>query len=192
MTLSVAAGTMSTMTKGDDVAVAGLDTPVGRLTVAVTPVGLACVTWSGRVLPGAGAGVTDPARTALVTAQLAEYFHGTRRTFDIPIDWRHVSGAARTVLQTLHSTVGYGDSVTYGELATRSGTTVPARGIGAVMGSNPLPIVVPCHRVIAHDGLGGYSGGEGRNGLETKRWLLTLEGVLPPTFDWNPTRLDGE
>ncbi|WP_026876372.1 methylated-DNA--[protein]-cysteine S-methyltransferase [Jiangella gansuensis] len=176
----------------DDVAVGGLDTPVGPLAVAVTRAGLASLGW------GVPAGLTgrsrlpvvdDSDRTAPVLTQLAEYFAGQRQHFDVPIDWRHVTGSARTVLGTLHHTVGYGASVTYGELAARSGTGVPARGIGGIMGANPIPIVVPCHRVLAHDGLGGYSGGSGGNGLEVKRWLLTLEGVLPPTFDWNPARL---
>jgi methylated-DNA-[protein]-cysteine S-methyltransferase len=84
------------------------------------------------------------------------------------------------VLSTLFSTVPYGHVVTYGELAERSGTGVPARGIGSIMGSNPIPIIVPCHRVIAGSGLGGFSGGDG---VESKRWLLTLEGYLPPTLD---------
>ena len=73
-------------------------------------------------------------------------------------------------------------------LARRAGLaedgTVPvARVVGQVMGSNPCPIIVPCHRVVAGDGLGGYSGGDG---LETKRWLLIFEGALPPTLDWDP------
>ena len=81
----------------------------------------------------------------------------------------------------LYDTVPYGRVVTYGELAARSGTGIPARGVGAVMGSNPVPLIVPCHRVVSGDGLGGYSGG----GVEVKRWLLTLEGALPPTLDWD-------
>ena len=75
----------------------------------------------------------------------------------------------------LYSTVPYGRVVTYGELASRTG--IPARGIGSIMGSNPIPIVVPCHRVVAGDGLGGFSGG---TGVESKRRLLTLEGYLSP------------
>jgi methylated-DNA-[protein]-cysteine S-methyltransferase len=82
------------------------------------------------------------------------------------------------VLQALYE-IPYGKVVTYGELAARSGTGVPARGIGSIMGANPLPIVVPCHRVVAGNGLGGFSGGVG---VETKRWLLTHEGYLQPTL----------
>ena len=90
----------------------------------------------------------------------------------------------------LFDSVGYAETVSYGTLARRvqsaGGTLVPARAIGQIMGSNPIPLIVPCHRVVAADGLGGYSGGIG---LEVKRWLLTFEGALPPTLDWEPTRL---
>jgi methylated-DNA-[protein]-cysteine S-methyltransferase len=66
------------------------------------------------------------------------------------------------------------------------GTLIPARAIGQIMGSNPIPLIVPCHRVVAADGLGGYSGG---TGLRVKRWLLTFEGSLPPTLYWEPSRV---
>jgi methylated-DNA-[protein]-cysteine S-methyltransferase len=89
------------------------------------------------------------------------------------------------VLQLLHAGVGYGQTVSYQELGTRSdlGSTLPPhevpRAIGGIMGSNPIPVVVPCHRVIASGGgLGGFGGG-----LETKRRLLALEGALPQTLD---------
>jgi methylated-DNA-[protein]-cysteine S-methyltransferase len=175
----------------DDIAVGGVAAPVGRVTVAVTRAGLADVSWgsddemAARVAARGGvAVVAGPERVGPVLTQLAEYFSGTRREFGIPVDWRFYSRGQRAVLETLYTTVPYGASVTYGELAARSGTGVPARGIGAIMGSNPIPIVVPCHRVLAADGLGGYSGGNGDDGLAVKRWLLTLEGVLPPTLDW--------
>ena len=172
----------------DDVAVGELSTPVGQVAVAATHDGLAAVGWcSPAALAGrCGAPVTtDEGRVAPVLAQLAAYFRGERRGFDLPIDWRFTAaGSQRDVLQALHARIGFGTSTTYGELAVLSGTGVPARGIGAIMGSNPIPIVVPCHRVLAHDGLGGYSGGSGRDSLEVKRWLLALEGVLPPTLDW--------
>ena len=79
-------------------------------------------------------------------------------------------------------TVRYGDTITYGELAELSGTGVPARAIGGIMAANPVPIIIPCHRVVASDGLGGYSGGEPGRHLETKRWLLENEGALPPSL----------
>ncbi|MGP3920128.1 methylated-DNA--[protein]-cysteine S-methyltransferase [Nonomuraea sp. 10N515B] len=113
-----------------------------------------------------------------MVAELNAYFAGELKEFETPVDWRLMSGARLQVLQALHK-VPYGTAVTYGELARLSGSTVPARGIGSIMGSNPIPIVVPCHRVIAGNGLGGFSGGEG---VETKRWLLTYEGYLQPTL----------
>ena len=99
-------------------------------------------------------------------------------TLDLPA----LEPTTLAVLRTLADTVGYGETITYGELAKRSGTGVPARAIGAVMGANPVPIIIPCHRVVASDGLGGYSGGEPGQGSETKRWLLEHEGALPPTL----------
>src|SRR5207342_3058002 len=121
-------------------------------------------------------------------AQLAEYFAGQRRTFDLPVDWSGMSAAQRQVLPVLLESAAYGETVTYGALARRAGLagrgTVPAaRVAGQIMGSNPCPIIVPCHRVVAGDGLGGYSGG---TGIEIKRWLLIFEGGLPPTLDWDP------
>ena len=109
-------------------------------------------------------------------AQLREYFAGERRVFDVPLDWSLTRGSQRRVLGTLFATVGYGETVTYGELAARSelgSAYTAARGVGAIMGSNPLPVVVPCHRVMAADGLGGFGGGRA-----TKEWLLAHEGVL--------------
>lgn len=171
----------------DDIVVGGLDTPTGWLSLGVTRHGLAEVGWC-REEELAGRGglpqVADDGRLAAVCDELREYFAGARRAFDVPVDWRFYSRGQRAVLETLYRTVPYGESITYGALAERARTGVPARGIGAIMGSNPIPIVVPCHRVLASDGLGGYSGGPGEDGLATKRWLLTLEGILPPTLDW--------
>jgi methylated-DNA-[protein]-cysteine S-methyltransferase len=139
--------------------------------------------------PPAGPGGAADSRADAVT-QLAEYFRGRRRSFDLPLDWSRMSGLQRRVLGVLFDSVGYGETVSYGTLARRvqpaGGTLVPARAIGQIMASNPIPLIVPCHRVVAADGLGGYSGG---TGLEVKRWLLTFEGALPPTLDWEPSRL---
>jgi methylated-DNA-[protein]-cysteine S-methyltransferase len=120
-------------------------------------------------------------------AQVTEYFAGQRRAFELPVDWSGMSPAQRQVLPVLVAAAGYGETVTYGELARRAGladgSTVPAaRVAGQIMGSNPCAVVVPCHRVVASDGLGGYSGG---TGIEVKRWLLIFEGALPPTLDWD-------
>ncbi|MFG3439826.1 methylated-DNA--[protein]-cysteine S-methyltransferase [Nonomuraea sp. NPDC047897] len=164
------------------VAFAEVPTPVGPFVLAVTEQGLVASGWGSRErLTGRGLGlaeVHDPDRTAFAVAELNDYFAGRLRVFETPIDWRLTSGTRRLVLQALHR-VPYGTAVTYGELAARSGSTVPARGIGSIMGSNPIPIVVPCHRVVAGNGLGGFSGGEG---VETKRRLLTHEGYLQPTL----------
>jgi methylated-DNA-[protein]-cysteine S-methyltransferase len=124
----------------------------------------------------------------LACAQVAEYFAGQRRVFDLPVDWSGMSAAQRQVLPVLLASAAYGETVTYGALARRAGLAdggqIPAaRVTGQIMGSNPCPIIVPCHRVVAGDGLGGYSGGAG---IEIKRWLLTFEGALPPTLDWDP------
>ncbi|MEU0569718.1 methylated-DNA--[protein]-cysteine S-methyltransferase [Nonomuraea sp. NPDC005983] len=163
------------------VAFAELPTPVGPFVLAVTEDGLAASGWGSRARLGERLGlaeVHDPDRTAFAVAELNDYFAGELRAFETPVDWRLTSGVRRSVLQALHA-VPYGSAVTYGELAERSGSGVPARGIGSIMGSNPIPIVVPCHRVVAGNGLGGFSGGEG---VETKRWLLTHEGYLQPTL----------
>lgn len=158
------------------VAYAALPTPVGAFHVAVTEDGLAATGW--RPLALGLDEVHDPDRTAGVVAELNRYFAGELREFETPVDWRLMAGSRVQVLRALHR-VPYGKVVTYGELATLSGTGVPARGIGSIMGGNPIPIVVPCHRVLAAGGLGGFSGGVG---VETKRWLLTHEGYLQPTL----------
>jgi methylated-DNA-[protein]-cysteine S-methyltransferase len=167
---------------------ATLGTPVGPVSVGCRPAGLAGVRF--RASPTTLAtGDRDTANTVLWSArdQLAEYFAGQRKMFDVPIDWSSCSGSQQSVLRTLLDTVGYGQTITYGELARRSGVAgegvpLPARAIGQIMGANPFPLIVPCHRVVAGNGLGGYSGG---TGIEAKRWLLTFEGALPATLDWD-------
>ncbi|WP_181275101.1 methylated-DNA--[protein]-cysteine S-methyltransferase [Brevibacterium oceani] len=115
--------------------------------------------------------------------QLRTYFDGRLGDFDLPVDFGQVSDVARTVLTTLAERVPAGTTVTYGELAEASGTGIPARAVGGIMGLNPIPIIVPCHRVVAGDGLGGYSGGLPGHELETKRRLLEFEDALPrPLF----------
>jgi methylated-DNA-[protein]-cysteine S-methyltransferase len=168
--------------RGDSVAFADVATPVGPFVLAVTEAGLVASGWGSRARLADRLGlaeVHDSDRTASVVAELNAYFAGDLKEFETPVDWRLMSGTRLQVLQALHK-VPYGTAVTYGELARLSGSTVPARGIGSIMGSNPIPIVVPCHRVIAAgNGLGGFSGGEG---VETKRRLLTHEGYLQPTL----------
>jgi methylated-DNA-[protein]-cysteine S-methyltransferase len=181
---------------------ASIDTPVGPVSVACGDAGVAAVRFGA---PPAGtstagqagtSGADDSAASAQAGSpavraarrQLAEYFSGQRKEFDLPIDWSGFGPAQRQVLGLLHDDVGYGETVTYGTLAGRAGIpastdVIPARAVGQIMGSNPIPVIVPCHRVVASDGLGGYSGGAGP---EVKRWLLILEGSLPPTLDWEP------
>ncbi|MGW4793322.1 methylated-DNA--[protein]-cysteine S-methyltransferase [Nonomuraea sp. NPDC004297] len=174
--------TTPTTAAATTVSFAEVPTPVGMFVLAVTEIGLVASGWGSRAgLAGRLdlAEVHDADRTACAVAELNAYFAGELTTFTTPIDWRLMAGSRLRVLQALHE-VPYGKAVTYGELAGLSGSGVPARGIGSIMGSNPIPIVVPCHRVIAAgSGLGGFSGGEG---VETKRWLLTHEGYLPPTL----------
>ncbi len=111
--------------------------------------------------------------------RLGRYFAGEPDELDLPLDWSLTSGFNRQVLRELATGVPYGTVVGYGELARRVGQPGAAQAVGAAMGFNPLPVVVPCHRVVESDGgLGGFGGG-----LETKRRLLALEGVLPaPLF----------
>jgi methylated-DNA-[protein]-cysteine S-methyltransferase len=160
-----------------------LVTPVGPVSVGCGPAGVARVRFGS---PPQETGRSDLAAAA--RAQLAEYFSGQRKDFDLPIDWTATSGTQRQVLEVLADEVGYGTTVTYGKLAARAGLEPgsdlqPGQKVGQIMGSNPIPVIVPCHRVLASDGLGGYSGGAG---TEVKRWLLILEGALPPTLDWEP------
>lgn len=154
-----------------------LETPVGVIGVLAGPDGITRIGW--QLQPGAADTRPHPVVDGALT-QLADFFAGRLTEFDLPLDLGSVEGSTAAVLTTLYRSVGYGQSITYGDLAARSGSGVPARGIGAIMAANPLPIVIPCHRVVAHDGLGGYSGGDQGHGLETKRWLLELEGSLPP------------
>ncbi|MFC5723039.1 methylated-DNA--[protein]-cysteine S-methyltransferase [Streptomyces gamaensis] len=134
-----------------------------------------------RRLGGAPSPAPSPAHDVLAAAsqQLTEYFAGGRTVFSVPLDWSLSSGFARRVLRELAAHVPYGTVVGYQHLADRVGEPGAARAVGAAMGGNPLPVVVPCHRVVeSGGGLGGFGGG-----LETKRALLALEGVLPqPLF----------
>ena len=113
--------------------------------------------------------------------QLREYFGGQRGDFEVPLDLPPLEPTTVAVLTALRA-VRCGETVTYAELARRSGTGVPARAIGSIMAANPVPLVIPCHRVVAADGLGGFSGGDPGHELETKRWLLENEGALPPAL----------
>jgi methylated-DNA-[protein]-cysteine S-methyltransferase len=162
-----------------DVAYTTADTPVGPLVMAATDGGLLMIEFGGdatrldeiaqRVSPRI---VELPRRLDEVRRQLDQYFAGERHDFDLPLDWRLSRGFRRTVLDELVR-VPYGQITSYQALAERAGSPRAVRAVGSAMATNPIPIVVPCHRVLRGDGtLGGYGGG-----LDTKRWLLALEGV---------------
>jgi methylated-DNA-[protein]-cysteine S-methyltransferase len=162
---------------------ARVDTDVGPVSVGCTEVGVAEVRF-GPVPAQAPAGPDAP-WAATAREQISEYFAGDRTAFELPLDWRDCSGSRLAVLTLLAETVGFGETVSYGalsqRLAERDGRPeLGARAIGAIMGSNPIPLIVPCHRVVAADGLGGFSGG---CGIELKRWLLTFEGALPAMLE---------
>ncbi|MFI0963364.1 methylated-DNA--[protein]-cysteine S-methyltransferase [Streptomyces sp. NPDC021080] len=167
-------------------------TDIGPLLLAATPHGLVNVVFHasdpvrdkalGRLasrLGGEPVEAPDSPLLAEAIRQVEAYFAGERHDFDLPLDWSLVSGFNRQVLRELDSGVPFGSVVAYGDLAGRVGAPGAAQAVGVAMGSNPLPVVVPCHRVVESDGgIGGFGGG-----LETKRKLLALEGVLPePLF----------
>lgn len=167
-----------------------LETPIGLLLLAATRTGLVQVVFhaDARTVRRAltrleqlfgGPPLTGIPHLATAVSELSAYFDGRLRTFTVPLDWSLASGFSARVLRILACDVPYGGVVGYQDLADRAGEPGAARAVGAAMGSNPLPVVVPCHRVVASDGgIGGFGGG-----LETKRLLLALEGVLPaPLF----------
>ncbi len=159
-----------------------LATPVGALAVAAVDDGLRRISWTDAPPSRPSADDAAAGWVGLALDQLAAYFAGDRTSFDLPVVLTGVGAATRAVLETLATTVPAGVTVSYGELATRSGAGVPARAIGSILGSNPVPVVLPCHRVVAADGLGGYSGGHRGQGRWTKIWLLEHEGALPPAL----------
>lgn len=160
-------------------AVAVIDTGLGLLAVEASADGVARVRLPGaRSADEAAAGDERSSEHAARAAlQLVEYVVGEREEFELELDWSQVEATHRRVLETLCAAAPYGATITYGELGRRAGVG-DARDVGVLMSRNPLPLVVPCHRVVAADGLGGYGGG-----LELKQRLLELEGVLPRRLD---------
>jgi methylated-DNA-[protein]-cysteine S-methyltransferase len=164
-----------------DVAYDLVDTPLGRLLVAATDAGVCRISYDPeperevetlakllgtRILRTAKP--IDPARR-----QLDEYFEHRRREFDVDVDLRLSAAFSRRVLEEL-ARVPYGETTTYGDLAARAARPRAARAVGTVMNRNPIPIILPCHRVVGANGsLVGYGGG-----LERKEALLRLEGAL--------------
>jgi len=166
-----------------DVAYGTMASPVGDLLVAVTERGLVRVAFSSEVTDEVLAELASrvsprvlrlPARTDAVRRELDEYFAGSRRRFDVSVDWALVRGFAQGVLRAT-ADVPFGETTTYRQVAEAAGSPRASRAAGNALGSNPIPIVVPCHRVLhSGGGLGGYAGG-----LDRKKTLLALEGVLP-------------
>jgi methylated-DNA-[protein]-cysteine S-methyltransferase len=118
---------------------------------------------------------TDGELLRVAAEQICEYLAGRRREFDLPVDWSVMRPFQRAVLQAT-CTIPYGQTRTYGELAAAIGRAGAARAVGRAEARNPLPLIIPCHRVIGRDGkLHGYGMADG---LKTKEWLLKLEGVL--------------
>jgi methylated-DNA-[protein]-cysteine S-methyltransferase len=162
-----------------DIAVTSMDSPIGSLLLLATPRGLVRIAFeeesrddvlnevahhlSPRILEMPRR--LDPARR-----ELERYFDGKLRDFEVPVDWALVGEFARRVLRST-ARIPYGSVASYGEVAAEIGTPRGARAVGNALGSNPIPVVVPCHRVVRTGGnLGGYGGGVSR-----KRWLLDLE-----------------
>ncbi len=162
-----------------DVGYATLDSPVGTLVVAATPRGLVRLAYTDAgldaVLDELAARVSPrvliaPRRVDAARRELDQYFAGIRRDFAVPIDWQLARGFGRRVLQAT-ARVAYGAVSSYGAVAAAAGSPRAARAAGNALGANPLPIVVPCHRILhSGGGLGGYTGG-----LERKRTLLAIE-----------------
>jgi methylated-DNA-[protein]-cysteine S-methyltransferase len=163
-----------------DIAYATLESPLGTLLLASTPRGLVRLAY----LNGDEATVLEhladnlsprilaaPRRLEEPRRELDEYFTGRRRNFELALDWQLTRGFARRVLEAT-ARIPYGATATYKQVASEAGNALAFRAAGNALGSNPIPIIVPCHRILhSGGGLGGYTGG-----LERKRVLLTVEG----------------
>lgn len=162
-----------------DVAVTTMDSPIGTLLLMATPKGLVRIAFDyenrdevlGEVATRVSPRILEaPRRLDPVRRELDRYFAGKLRDFDVPIDWSLSGDFARKVLRRT-ARIPYGSVASYGDVAVGVGTPRGARAVGNALGANPIPVVVPCHRVVRTGGaIGGYGGG-----LPRKRWLLTLE-----------------
>jgi methylated-DNA-[protein]-cysteine S-methyltransferase len=167
-----------------ELAYATTASPVGTLVLASTERGLACVAYEDHhggvdaVLDRLAARLSprvleQPRRLDGARRELEEYFAGARTAFDLPLDWALVGDFGRRVLGAC-AAIPFGQVSTYGRIAAQAGNARASRAAGRALGANPLPIVVPCHRVLSASGaLHGYTGG-----LERKEALLRLEGVV--------------
>jgi methylated-DNA-[protein]-cysteine S-methyltransferase len=162
-----------------DVAVTTMDSPIGTLLLMATPKGLVRIAFEsenrdevlGEVAQNLSPRILEaPRRLDPVRRELERYFEGTLRDFEVPLDWSLAGDFARRVLRRT-ARIPYGSVASYGDVAVGVGTPRGARAVGNALGSNPIPVVVPCHRVVRTGGaIGGYGGG-----LSRKRWLLALE-----------------
>ncbi|HEY2653367.1 MAG TPA: methylated-DNA--[protein]-cysteine S-methyltransferase [Solirubrobacteraceae bacterium] len=164
-----------------DVAYATLDSPAGKLLLAATPHGLVRLAYLDQetevdhVLEQLAAAISPrvlaaPRRLDEPRRELDQYFAGGRRQFELPLDWRLTRGFGRRVLEAT-ARIPFGSVSTYKQMATEAGSPRGSRAAGNALGANPIPIIVPCHRVLhTTGGLGGYTGG-----LDRKRMLLAIE-----------------
>lgn len=158
-------------------------TPLGNTWVAVSENGLVAVDFQTNrqnfthyvrhlVDPVRVQFSTDPEKTEPALNQIAKFLSGARHAFNLPIDWSVLTPFQAQVLR-LTRAIPYGQTLTYGEIAARLGNPKAARAVGRAQATNPMPLVIPCHRVVGADGkLHGYGAA---NGIETKAWLLELE-----------------
>ena len=165
-----------------DIAFAVLDLPIGRVVAATTETGLVRIAYedlngtvdqilqqlADRLSPRI---LEQPAKLDPVARELDEYFAGNRRNFDLTLDWALIRGKFGAEVLRATVAIPYGEVSTYGEVATKAGNPAASRATGNALGSNPIPVVIPCHRVLrSGGGLGGYTGG-----IERKQALLALE-----------------
>jgi methylated-DNA-[protein]-cysteine S-methyltransferase len=143
-----------------------MDTPIGKLTLVTTEKGLSAVSFGARIPPN---GILDEQSNRVYIDQLSEYFAGKRKSFDVPLDLNGTPFQLSVWRALLN--IPYGETRTYGEIAQSLGKPQAARAVGMANHDNPVAVVVPCHRVVGHDGsLTGYAGG-----LHLKQALLALE-----------------
>ncbi len=139
-----------------------VDTPLGPVTLSEAEGRLTALDW--RAAPGEGSPLLEEA-----AAQLTAYFERRLEVFDLPLDW---GGGLQEKVRRAMAAIPFGQTLTYGEIARA--VAAPAQAVGQACGANPLPIFIPCHRVLGARGLGGFSA---RGGVETKVWLLRHEGA---------------
>jgi methylated-DNA-[protein]-cysteine S-methyltransferase len=167
-----------------DITYGPVDSPFGTLHAAVTQRGLVRLAFPEEQEPAVVEQLSRRISRRIVRSpqpldelqrELEEYFSGRRREFSLPLDWQLMGPFATRVLTRTYE-IPYGSHSSYGEIAAEAGSPRGARAAGNALGANPIPIVIPCHRVLhAGGGLGGYGGG-----LDRKRFLLELEGALAP------------